>query len=145
MEPAPDRPDVHLVDANFDPQLHASSAFFATWTGTIRVDAAGEASVLRRSGDEDVVATSPTHAAAIVDAFIAAGAPVDAGASGVWLPLAQLVPVLEHLAVADAVATCAGMQPPRVEAVDGSELLVRPGRIGDRAGWCAVAAAVTAQ
>lgn len=139
MDPVADRPFVQLAVADFDPQLHASSAFFVTWTGVIRVDpATGDALVLRRTGEEDRIATPLDIAAAVVEAFDADGVPA-APASGAWLPLAQLVPVLEHLSVEDALATCARMRAPVVEDAAGTALFVRPGRVGDRAGWCVAA------
>ena len=136
MASAPEHPVVQFAVADFDPQLHASSAFFTTWTGVIRVDAAsGDALVLRRTGDEEHIETPLELAAAIAAAYTASGTAVTPG-SGIWLPLARLVPVLEHLSVEDALATCARMQLPALHARDGTALDVRPARIAGRAGWC---------
>lgn len=130
---------VQLAAAELDPQLQVASAPFATWIGTIQVDASGDALLLRGSGDEDRIVTHAEHAHLIEQALEAAGAPVLAG-TGTWLPLRQLYPVLAHLDAREAFDVASRMPAPRVEHVGlgrpSRPLVLRAALIDGEPGWC---------
>lgn len=144
-------PDVHVIElapagVQPDPELQVTTAPFTTWVGRIRVDARNTASVLRRTGDEDLLETADDVANAIEVAFnasaTAAGAP-ERHLVGTWLPMRSLVPMLGHLDDAEAFDVCARLVPPVVEQEPAGPGLtpalftVRAARLDGVPGWCA--------
>lgn len=138
MMPYMDPSRIVTAGSDIDPQLGLASAPFATWIGVIEVDPGGEARLLRSGGDEDTLPGSPATAA-LVEAWLARDdSPVDPG-TAVWLPLAMLYPVLEHLSPKDAFDVATRMPAPRAEFVarrgDRRALALRAALVDGRAGW----------
>lgn len=127
-----------VADSDVDPQLQLASAPFATWMGVIEVDARGDALLLRFCGDEDRITGSPAMASRVEAALRGAGQPV-APSTGVWLPLATLYPVLEHLSPHDAFDVASRMAGPRAEHVGAPgvrrAMVLRAALVDGRAGW----------
>ena len=129
---------VTIAPPDHDPALGLASAPFATWIGTVQVDPAGDAFLLRSTGDEDRIAGHAEHASLAEAALTEAGVDVAPG-SGVWLPLAALYPVLEHLPLDEALGVAARMPAPRAERIGtGSSprpLVLRAARLDAAVGW----------
>jgi len=123
-----------------DPQLQAASGPFGTWTGVIRVDAAGDAWILRRNGDEDQVVRRPIEWLDAVTVSLAAqaGARIDPGTE-TWIGLRELQPVLSRLAPTDAFDVVTRLLPPTVEHVDAvgtvRAVSLWAALVGDEPGW----------
>jgi hypothetical protein len=125
-------------DAALDPQLQVASAPFATWIGTIQVDADGAAHLLRSSGDEDRYPVDPATRAVIAGAL-----DVEPQATA-WLPVGVIYPVLEHLAASDAFDVASRMPAPRAEHVGLDTpapvpIELRAALVDGVPGWCGAA------
>jgi hypothetical protein len=135
----PAEPRIQFADdVALDPQLQVASAPFATWIGTIQVDADGTANLLRSSGDEDAYPVDPAVRAAIATAL-----DVELVATA-WLPIGAIYPVLEHLDASEAFDVASRMPAPRAEHVGlGTPgpvaIELRAALVDGVPGWCGVA------